>query len=123
MPAPRIGIIAKVGSWPPWREPIILEALLPLHRHPNILKRLLIHVAGFNLGLAMRSLFGVGTARGLQGRCGRVLAFILAIWAALQRAVFPSRPRLASCGRGYCFEWSSPSPPPMPPNGRFTADC
>ena len=45
----------------------------------------MIHVAGFNLGLVMRSLFGVGTARGLQGLCGRVLAFILAFWAVLRR--------------------------------------
>jgi hypothetical protein len=30
-----------------------------LREHPNILKRLLIHVAGFNLGLVMHSLFGV----------------------------------------------------------------
>ena len=33
-------------------------------------------VAGFNLGLVMRRLFGVGTARGLQGLCGRVLVFL-----------------------------------------------
>ena len=29
-----------------------------LRRHPNILKRLLVHVAAFNLGLVMRKLFG-----------------------------------------------------------------
>jgi hypothetical protein len=38
-----------------------------LRGHPNILKRLLIHVAGFNLGLVMRSLFGIGKPRVLQG--------------------------------------------------------
>jgi transposase len=38
-----------------------------LRHHPNILKRLLVHVAGFNLGLAMRKMFGHGTPRGLQG--------------------------------------------------------
>jgi transposase len=38
-----------------------------LQGHPNILKRLLIHVAGFNLGLLMRSLFGIGKPRVLQG--------------------------------------------------------
>ena len=32
-----------------------------LRGHPNILKRLLIHVGGFNLGLLMRQLTGVGT--------------------------------------------------------------
>jgi transposase len=38
-----------------------------LRRHPNILKRLLVHVAAFNLGLVMRQLWGRGTPRGLQG--------------------------------------------------------
>ena len=33
----------------------------------NIAKRYLVHVAGANLGLMMRSLFGVGTPRSLQG--------------------------------------------------------
>ena len=37
-----------------------------LRRHPNILKRLLIHVAGFNLALVMRSVFGIGKPRCLQ---------------------------------------------------------
>src|SRR5881296_4294407 len=37
-----------------------------LRRHPNILKRLLVHVAAFNLGLVMRRLCGKGTPRGLQ---------------------------------------------------------
>ena len=35
--------------------------------HGNILKRLLVHVCAFNLGLLMRSVCGVGTPRGLQG--------------------------------------------------------
>jgi transposase len=38
-----------------------------LRKHNNILKRLLIHVAGANLGLLLRSLHGIGTPRGLQG--------------------------------------------------------
>ena len=37
-----------------------------LRGHPKILKRLLIHVAGFNLALVMRSILGVGTPRGLR---------------------------------------------------------
>ena len=40
-----------------------------LRGHTNILKRLLIHAAGFNLGLVMRTSLGVGTPRGLQGVC------------------------------------------------------
>lgn len=37
-----------------------------LRGHEKILKRLLVHVAGFNLGLLMRVLFGIGTPRTLQ---------------------------------------------------------
>jgi transposase len=37
-----------------------------LRGHENILKRLLVHVAGFNLGLVLRLLTGKGTPRGLQ---------------------------------------------------------
>jgi len=36
--------------------------------HENVLKRLLVHAGAFNLGLWMRTLFGIGTPRGLQGR-------------------------------------------------------
>ena len=36
--------------------------------HANVRKRLLIHMCGFNLGLLMRRLTGVGTPRSLQGR-------------------------------------------------------
>ena len=39
----------------------------------NIVKRMLIHVAGFNLGLLMRNVFGVGTPRGLQGRLAALI--------------------------------------------------
>ena len=42
-----------------------------LRGHTNILKRLLIHLAGFNLGLVMRRAVGFGTARGLQGLSAR----------------------------------------------------
>jgi transposase len=38
-----------------------------LRKHKNILKRLLIHVAGMNLGLLLRNVYGFGTPRGLQG--------------------------------------------------------
>ena len=51
-----------------------------LRGHTNILKRLLVHVGGFNLGLFMRTLFGVGTPRSLQGRLAAVLALIIALW-------------------------------------------
>ena len=50
-----------------------------LRGHTNIRKRLLIHSAGFNLGLLMRQLIGVGTPRGLQGRLIAAMAALLAL--------------------------------------------
>ncbi|HUE87465.1 MAG TPA: transposase [Vicinamibacterales bacterium] len=47
-----------------------------LRGHTNILKRVLIHAGGFNLGLVMRHLIGRGTPRGLQGRLGAVIAML-----------------------------------------------
>jgi transposase len=46
----------------------------------NILKRVLIHTSGFNLGLIMRQWIGVGTPRGLQGRVTVVIALLVAVW-------------------------------------------
>ena len=58
-----------------------------LREHPNILKRLLIHVAGFNLGLLMRRVFGLGKPRGLQDGLAaavrRVLGWITAVLKTL----------------------------------------
>jgi transposase len=48
-----------------------------LRGHNNILKRILIHVSALNLGLMMRSAFGIGTPRTLQGR---VFAFHSALF-------------------------------------------
>ena len=50
-----------------------------LRGHANILKRLLIHAGGFNLGLVMRHLIGLGTPRGLQGQLAAVLALVAAL--------------------------------------------
>lgn len=44
-----------------------------LKGHENILKRLLIHVAGFNLSLILRKLIGFGTARSLQDGAAALL--------------------------------------------------
>jgi transposase len=52
---------------------------VPLRGHANIRKRLLIHAGGFNLGLLMRQLIGVGTPRGLQGRVVAAIATLRAL--------------------------------------------
>lgn len=58
----------------------------------NILKRVLIHSAAFNLSLVMRKLMGAGTPRGLCAGvsvlCGRLLGLL---WAALGRLRAQSR--------------------------------
>jgi transposase len=50
-----------------------------LRGHPNLLKRLLIHGSGFNLGILMRQVFGRGTPRGLQGRPSDVVSLEIAL--------------------------------------------
>lgn len=52
-----------------------------LRGHQNILKRVLLHAGALNLGLLMRTLFGVGTPRGLQGR---VAALFVTVWLLLR---------------------------------------
>lgn len=54
-----------------------------LRKHPNILKRLLIHVAGFNLGLVLRKRFGIGKPRRLQGLRAGLLRLLFAYWKRL----------------------------------------
>jgi transposase len=77
-----------------------------LREHPNILKRLLIHVAGFNLSLILRRMLGLGTARGLQGLAARPADLVLAFWRVLRSATerwrsmklgMPSSHGLARC--------------------------
>ena len=51
-----------------------------LRRHDNILKRLLVHFGALNLGLLMRTRFGVGTPRSLQGRADLLAGLLSALW-------------------------------------------
>ena len=48
---------------------------------------MLVHVSGFNLGLMMRRLLGVGTPRGLQGRLGAVIMLLLAVRSIMRTAL------------------------------------
>jgi len=72
-----------------------------LRKHDNILKRLLIHVAGFNLSLVLRKILGLGTARGLQGltaaalrrlaaRCADLWTALWTVWIDLRRSWPPT---------------------------------
>jgi transposase len=69
-----------------------------LRGHANILKRLLVHVSGFNLGLFMRTLFGMGTPRGLQGHLVLAFALLAACWALVADVITPSRRRSRHVG-------------------------
>jgi transposase len=55
-----------------------------LRGHRNILKRLLLHVAAFNLSLVLRREAGAGTPRGLQDRWNRLFFCFCALWVALE---------------------------------------
>lgn len=48
-----------------------------LREHENILKRLIVHAAGFNLGLLLRHVTGIGKPRRLQDLPGLLLALLL----------------------------------------------
>ena len=72
-----------------------------LRGHTNILKRLLIHAGGFNLGLVMRHLIGLGTPRGLQGRLAAVFAALWGLLLAVRRQIgTQSAPERLSVLRG-----------------------
>jgi len=62
-----------------------------LRGHDNIAKRLLVHLAAFNLGLLMRQLIGVGTPRGLQDRSAAGVAWLVALWRTLIITAWPRR--------------------------------
>jgi hypothetical protein len=73
-----------------------------------VLKRLLVHAGGFNLGLWMRTLFGIGTPRSLQGRLVTVGAVLTMVWSLVYDAIAPiwtqtDCPRLGATGECiYC---------------------
>jgi transposase len=51
-----------------------------LRGHENILKRLFVHAGACNLGLWMRTAFGVGTPRALQSRAVALITIFVARW-------------------------------------------
>src|ERR1700739_3272944 len=57
--------------------------------HQNVLKPLLVHASAFNLGLCMRTLFGIGTPRGLQGRLAAVGGMLSTLWSLVCKTIPP----------------------------------
>jgi transposase len=65
-----------------------------LRGRENILKRLMVHVAGFNLSLVMRLLIGKGTPRGLQDLASAYLFVVIAVKELLEstlQVIVPNR--------------------------------
>ena len=60
-----------------------------LRGHENILKRLIVHAAGFNLGLLLRRVIGIGKPRSLQDMAGRLWALFLWFCGLLRSLVGP----------------------------------
>lgn len=58
-----------------------------LRGHNNILKRLLIHVSGFNLGVLMRKLCGFGTPKGHQALLSALVFTIIALPRVVTRKI------------------------------------
>ena len=76
-----------------------------LRGHRNILKRLLVHVAGFNLGLMMREVFGIGKPRTLQGLRAALLRLVCAAYIAIcdfLSLLWVFGPTIPSVSSSYC---------------------
>lgn len=85
-----------------------------LRGHENILKRLLIHVGGFNLGLMMRSLLGRGTPKEFAGAFRRLFWFV---FGAPTTAAFKSARSFRSFGATLAGIL------PRPSYTEFSRDC
>jgi len=81
---------------------------LHLRGRDNILKRLLVHGAAFNLSLILRKTLGVGKPRRLQGACSQLfdLIFRLSLW--FWETLWPTGRRSVNFA-----SQSSYSPPPL----------
>ena len=101
----RIARLRRAARLPPGKTFATLDTgrlpgpVVHLRGHPNILKRLLVHVAGLNLGLLLRQQIGVGTPRGLQGRAvagvWALIGLLVGLWSGLRRLWTRFRPHAA----------------------------
>ncbi len=85
---------------------------LHLRHHPNILKRLLVQGAAFNLGLVMRKISGKGTPRGWQGYGPDLFLALLRLLTGLWARALGSP--ISSESMGPRFRWSEGADGPGP---------
>jgi len=101
-----------------------------LRHHENILKRLLVHVAGFNLGILMRTILGAGMPReyaDLRGALRRLLSRLIRVLGGAWLCV-PRLLRRTRCHVGWHKTQRTPAPrmPGMITNGHqgpFSTGC
>jgi transposase len=95
-----------------------------LRKHKNILKRQLIHVAGFNLSLIFRKLLGAGTPREWINRGGALLWFIFALFTRCQNGHLRSARQGVRCrGIRLANPMLSPNSPPYWKTATYTTGC
>src|ERR1017187_4234468 len=83
-----------------------------LRGHENILKRLIVHAAGFNLGLLMRHVIGIGKPRCLQDLPGLILTLILWFCGLFRSLTGFMKRSIASFGALRCVLPSKPTDMP-----------
>jgi transposase len=81
-----------------------------LRGRENILKRLVVHAAGFNLALVMRKMFGVGKPRRWQGLAGAIFEFHGKIWRAGRRFAADLQPHASRILSPKVFSAATPAP-------------
>ena len=81
-----------------------------LRGHENILKRVMVHAAAFNIGLVMRSMLGFGKPRCFQGRAAALRRQFFMLWRVVLDIRRFARPwtGLLSHSAG-AFRWFSPT--------------
>ena len=94
-----------------------------LRGHQNIYKRLIVHAGGFNLGLLMRALVGVGKPRRLQGGVRRLMVALAQALTLIATSWRPSTTRSSPPRRadGIPRFWLAPSWSALEPT--LTTDC
>ena len=80
-----------------------------LRKHNNILKRQLIHIAGFNLSLIFRRLLGAGTPREWNNLAGMLFLFLLGLFTRRTERHRPCRSAMPESHTDFLTKPATPS--------------